>query len=177
MILSISEIIENAKVAQYVCANQIARAGIWGGGIPSYLPKLIYDVRKTVERTYDLDSSDESLTATANYLYAISVKYFKTNTEPLQGSGGGIAPVTPGTIMPEPYDFYVTTSSFIISGQSAKTITRFVGYNIVFNRNGVPQSTVNPGDGGSYYSWNPNTGLFQFWGEAIEGELFSINPV
>lgn len=173
--MSIQSIINGAKDAQFVTSRIKIRGGLFNKGLPNYLPRLIYCVRKTVERQFGLDPNDDTLTVTANYLKAISVLYWLPQSGLVGVGGGGVAPVTPGNLSPQPYDFEVTGSSFIIGGQSAKTINAFIGYNVTFNRNNIPQSTVDMG--GSYYSWNPNSGLFVCYPAAIEGELFTITAV
>lgn len=174
--MSVQTIINGAKEAQYV--TDIIRVGgrLMNSGMTDYLPRLIYCTRKSVEWLFDQDPNDDTLTSTSAYLLAITVRYWSPETSLSNASGGGagVAPVVSAPSAPLPYEFVVTGSSFIIAGQSAKTINAFIGYNIIFTRDNVPQTTVN--NGGSYYSWNPNTGLFQCFGEAISGELFSITP-
>lgn len=173
--MSITTIINGAKDAQFVTSGIRIKGGLFNSGLPNYLPRLIYCVRKSVERLFDLDPSDETLTVTSNYLKSISVLYWKPQSGLVGLGGGGVAPVVPGNLSPQPYDFEVTGSSFIIAGQSAKTINAFIGYNVTFNRNNIPQSTVDMG--GSYYSWNINSGLFVCYPAAVSGELFTITAV
>lgn len=83
--------------------------------------------------------------------------------------------------LPTPYDFIVTSGSFVTSGSTNKVITAFIGFNIQFYRGGALQSTV--ANGGSYYTWNKVTGQLTFLsdvplenGAAVLGELFQIYP-
>ena len=175
--MSVQIIINGAKEAQYV--TDIIRVGgrLMNSGMTDYLPRLIYCTRKSVEWLFDQDPNDETLTATSEYLMAITVRYWSPETSLSNASGGGagVAPVVSAPSDPQGYDFRVSGSSFIIAGQSAKTINAFIGYNnIIFSRDNVIQNTVN--GGGSYYSWNPDTGLFQCFGPAVTDEIFSITP-
>ena len=52
------EIINIAKVSQYLCENDIAKKGLSGGGIDLQLPSKIYNIRKNVEWLNGLDSND-----------------------------------------------------------------------------------------------------------------------
>ena len=74
-------------------------------------------------------------------------------------------------------EFKVTTTSFIVAGATAKLINgtdiyNFVGYNLIFIRNGVPQNSIN--SGGTYFTWDKVTGLFTVIGGAELDETFQI---
>lgn len=116
----------------------------------------------------------DGLIAQSNYLYWLCGKYALIS-KGISGSGS-IASITPDTLnVPNRYDFIVSPTSFIIAGATQKLIPEFVGYNIIFVRNGDTQSTQDVG--GTYYNWNSLTGLFQlFNGAAQEGETFTIIP-
>jgi hypothetical protein len=120
---------------------------------------------------------DENLIKTANYLYWLCGGYALT-AQGISGTGS-VSPIASAPSAPPPYDFEVTNTSFIIAGQSNKTINAFIGYNIQFYRNGQLQSIVNTG--GTYYTWNSVTGLLTLFGnpsgEAQTGEVFQIYPV
>lgn len=173
--MTIAQIIDNGKDSEFTSIVAQIKGGLFGGGLYKANPLHIYCVRKSVEWLYDLDPDDDTLTATSNYLQAISIMYWIPKANANGAAGSGVAPVVTGNILPQPYDFEVTGSSYIIAGQSQKTINAFIGYNITFDRNNVPQSQVNMG--GSYFSWNPNTGNFQVFPEAATSELFTITPV
>jgi hypothetical protein len=119
-------------------------------------------------------SGQQGLIPLSNYLYWLCGKYALIS-KGINGSGS-IASVTPeSATIPNRYDFIVSGTSFIISGQSLKMIPEFIGYNIIFVRNGATQSTQDVG--GTYYTWNSVTGAFQlFNGEAQDGETFTIIP-
>jgi hypothetical protein len=175
--MSVQTIINGAKEAQYVTDIIRASGRLFNVGMTDFLPRLIYCTRKSVEWLFDQDPNDDTLTATSDYLLAISVLYWSPETSISNASGGGagVAPVVSAPNSPLPYDFEVTGSSFIIGGQSVKTINSFIGYNIIFTRNNIVQSTVDTG--GSYYSWNLNSGLFVCFPAAASGELFTITAV
>jgi hypothetical protein len=120
------------------------------------------------------DSGNSSLEKISNYLYWLCGRYALV-AQGISGEGS-IAPITAGIAnVPNRLDFIVSTTSVIVTGQTTKTIANFIGYNIIFSRNGLVQSTTDTG--GSYYSWNANTGLLTLInGEAQEGDQFLIIP-
>lgn len=167
-----SEILLIAKKCQFLVSNYIQKGGLNGGGIDLRLAKKIKNISESIEYIYNLDNSDSTLFATGNYLLALCMPYvFKAVS--ISGSGGVIAPVTPDVgNTPAPYQFEVSGSSFIVTGQSSKTISNFVNYNLIFVRNNITQSVVD--NGGSYYSWDKTTGLFTCTPAAQETELFQL---
>lgn len=54
MTYTVDEIINIAKVSQYLCSNDIDKKGLYGGGTDLKLPRKIYSVRKNVEWLYNL---------------------------------------------------------------------------------------------------------------------------
>lgn len=110
----------------------------------------------------------------ANYLYWLCGKFALEGQYVISGTGGGsVIPINPIANI-NPIEFEVTGSSFMIDGQSVQAIPSFVGYNLLFIRNNIPQSIVNMG--ASYFSWNKNTGIFTCYPAAISGELFQLYP-
>lgn len=179
---TILETITLAKKSQYLANLAAARFPTM---VSKNVAKRIYISRKTLEYTYELDTNpdftaaeaiewDRQLQANADYLYWLCGG-FVFQAEATSGQGAG-APVVTTPPDPPPYDFTVSLSSFIIAGQSAKTINAFVGRNILFSRGGITQNTTQEGDG-SYYYWNPNSGLFVCYPAAIAGEIFLITAV
>jgi len=174
--MTIAEKIDIAKVSQFLAANAIETGGLYGGGISANLPRLLYMVRKNVERLYALDPSDTTLTKTANYMYSLCAA-FSLKAQSIIGGGGSIAPIIPSEL-PNPIDFIVSGSSIIPSGGTGLSISNFIGYNVSFDRNGQPQYTTNPGDGSTYFSWDRDTGSFALLnGAAQDGERFRITPI
>ncbi len=94
--MTIPDIVTRAKISQYLAVNAITKGGLNGGGIPSYLPELILEVRKNVEWMYAKDPSDPALVGIGNYLYAITGK-FGLQASYLVNTGGSIAGVGVGT--------------------------------------------------------------------------------
>jgi hypothetical protein len=72
---TIAQKINIAKVSQYLCLNDINKKGLYGGGVDLQLPNKIYNIRKSVEWLYTLDSNDITLTSTSDYLYALCSPY------------------------------------------------------------------------------------------------------
>lgn len=117
-------------------------------------------------------TGDTNLRKCANYLYWLCGGY-ALKAQGISGTGG-VAPIVANFDLPAPYDFTVTNTSFIIAGQQSKSITNFVGYNILLIRGGIVQSQNDQGDGSSYYTWNSVTGLLNIYPEASLSEQFLI---
>lgn len=133
-------------------------------------------VTLTVDQFHDGVNGYEDPTArgVANYLYWLCGKFGLSAQYIITGTGGGsVVPINPGST-PNPTDFVVSNSSLIPDGGNTVTIPTYVGYNLLFVRNNVPQSTINTGT--SYYSWNKITGVFVCTPAAVEGELFQLYP-
>lgn len=162
------------KVSQYLCSNDIAKKGLFGGGVDLTLPRKLYCIRKSIEWCYNLSNNESALLPTSNYMLAMCAPYSGQGAV-VSGStsGGSVSPINPGAA-PTPYDFVVTGSSFIANGESSKNISAFKGYNLLFIRNGVAQSIVD--SGGSFYSWNKATGDFTCTGAASTDETFQLYP-
>jgi hypothetical protein len=95
---SVADIIDIARLSQVYAANDIAKKGVYGGGIDRRLPQMLYIERKAVEAVYALDPTDDYLRFTANYLYALCGPYGLRAAYALDsGSSGTVAPATPPT--------------------------------------------------------------------------------
>ena len=165
-----------ASISEYLSNVDIKKRGLYGGGVPLNLPQKIYILRKSIAYWYSLDPSDTTLTATSNYLMALCGLYGLEAQQITLGSGS-VATISGLSTTPLPYDFIVSGSSFIITGETSKTITAFVGYNIQFSRNGIVQNTTDVGDGSTYYGWDRSTGTFTLSAAASADELFRIIAV
>lgn len=126
-----------------------------------------------------------------NYLYWLCGKFGIEGQFIITGAGGGtVLPITPGST-PNPLEFVITLNavngSVMIEGESTLVLNgtteypigsgikpNYIGYNLVFFRNNIPQSTINTG--ASYYTWNKTTGTFTCSPAAVEGELFQLYP-
>jgi len=93
--MTIPQILLRAEISQYLAQISIIKGGVYGGGTPAYLPSLIYQVRKSVNRVYTLDPTNSNLVKTANYLEAICGA-FGVRASYLINSGGSI-PATSNT--------------------------------------------------------------------------------
>lgn len=174
MAYTVQQIINIAKISQYLAANDISKGSLFGKRKIPITPQVLYMERKAVEWMYGIDSTDDSLTMTANYLYSLCRGY-NLQASSISGTGGSVSPVTPAQA-PAPYQFLVAASGNIINnGESSVTISSFIGFNLLFARGGIPQSTVSTES--SYYSWNKTTGLFTVSPAAITGELFQIYAI
>jgi len=175
MAYSIPEIIVWSKISQPLARiGEAKKRATNNGSIDKDLDIELYLTRKDVEYEYGQDTDSSNLYAMGNYLLALCGVYLFQAQETVVG-GGTITPIIP-RISLDPYDFEVSASSFIATGETSKVIAGFVGFNLLFVRNNVTQSTVN--QGGTYYSWSKLTGLFTLInGAAQGGELFQIYPV
>ena len=174
MALTVLQIINIAKISQYLCVNDIQKSGLYGGGTDLQLPNKLYNIRKGIEYQYDLDSTNTDLPATAAYLYALCGKY-GIYAQNITGSGGSISPITPINA-PIPYQFTVAASgTLIINGQSSVIVTSFIGFNLLFVRNEIPQGTIDLG--GTYYSWDRDEARLTISPAAIVTEHFFFMPI
>ncbi len=175
MSLTVAQKLNIASICEYIVSNAIAKGGLYASGIDLLLAQKIYNIRTTIQYLYDLDPSDDSLQSTSNYLYALCGKFALTAQGVLQ-IAGTIAGTSGVASAPNPYQFTVSASSFIATGESAKTITAFIGYNLIFVRGGITQNTTDDGSG-SYYSWSKTTGSFVCYPAAYVGEIFGLFPI
>lgn len=173
MPLTVAQIIDIAKISQYLAQVDVNKGNLFSPRVAPLTPQILYLERKAVEWMYNLDPANTSLFQTSQYLYSLCRGY-NLQAQQISGTAGAISPVNPAQI-PNPYDFEVTASSLIANGQSSVTLSAFIGFNVLFVRNGIPQSTINTG--GTYYSWVKATGLFTISPAAITGESFQIYPV
>lgn len=174
-VLTISQKITIAKINEYLISIAIEQGGLNGGGIDLELPQKIRNIRKSIEYQYALDPSNTTLNGTSNYMLGMCIYINEAQGIILNpGTAGGVIART----APSPYQFFVDAStSFIIDGQSAKTITAFIGYNLIFVRGGITQANIDPGGGASFYSWTKETGSFVCYPNAVLTELFQLIPV
>lgn len=177
-----SETMDIYPIAQYLAVEDIGRRGLDGGGVDVTLPQRIYNIGKSIQRVFDDDPTDSSLTQTTNFLYALCGKYGLQALAVAENSGVVSSVTSLTSTLPLPLDFIVSGSSVITAGSRTVTISSFIGYNVEFTRGDVPQYTTNPGSG-TYYSWNRNTGEFTLFssdsnnGAAQTDERFRIVPI
>lgn len=177
MAYTIPEIIVWAEICQPLARIGGAKKNAKNNGsIDHDLDIKLYDTRKDLEAQYDADPDSAETYTMGNYLLALCGVYLFTAQATIVG-GGTITPIIPNPI-PDPYDFYVDSSSFIVTGASIKVFpVSWAGLNILFVRSFVTQSKVNDGIT-TCYSWNKSTRLFTLInGVAQVGENFQIYPV
>lgn len=156
---SVSEIISIAKISQYLAANAIRNGGLFGAGIDPLLPRKLYNIRKDVEWLYDLDSSDDTLISTANYLYALCAPFNGEASIIATANAGGVI-VTPTTgqaggiaIISLEFELGVTSSPVIVNGTSVTLpndgdnsitlpMSNIFNGSLLLTIGGVPQPTI-----------------------------------
>lgn len=179
MAYSIPDILQWARISQplarYGEANK-QRKGDNSADVD--LDMKIYNTRLDVAYAYAQDPTDTILIPMGNYLYAICFPYVLT-AQDATGSGGSITPINPADA-PEPYDFDVSASSFIATGETSKILpSSWIGFNIILVRGHITQSKVNNGVD-IYYSWDRGTATLNFLGtnsQAALGENIQIFPL
>lgn len=180
LIYTIPQYINLGEATVFLMGNYQNQGVLWGERlIKQQNPTLVAIVTDALNYQYQGLPNDSTLEGTAEYLFWLC-GLFQLQARNLTG-GSSVVPTPPITPMPNNLDFYVdaSTTPFVV-GQMSQTFPQFIGYNIVFNRDGVPQAQANDGSS-NYFSWNKITGqmlLLPSPGAApVLGELFSINPV
>lgn len=177
MPLSVSDIIAVARISQYLSQDDILKGSLFGARVAPKTPLVLYAERKALEWMYNTDPLDDSLRLVANYVYSLCRGYNLRAQNILNENGAGsISPVNPDTA-PSPIQFNVSGSTLMVTGGTTATISSFVGYNLLFVRGGLPQTTVNEGGGATYYSWDRDLGLLTISPAAQAGELFQLYPI
>jgi len=171
-VLTVAQKLVIADICEYLAVIAIKKGGLYAAGIPIDLPEKIYNIKTSIQYRYDTDPSDDTLEGTSNYLYSIC--RFVLQAQNIMLIAGSVSGIVANTT-PSAYRFVVDAStSFIIDGQSSKTITAFIGYDLIFVRSGITQSTID--DGGSYYSWTSSTGGLVIYPAATTSESFQLIP-
>lgn len=180
--LSIADSIEVGEVAVYKSANGTEADAAFGGSLGKPVPPVqIAYTTDALRWGYEGGAQTAaSLRTVANYLIWLCGAYQLQAQNIIYGPGGGsVSPTPPSGTTPNGYDFVVDVTAGptnpVKEGDTSVTLTSLIGFNIIFNRNNIPQSTINVG--GSYYSWNKSLGIFSFSPAAVATELFQIIPV
>lgn len=132
-----AEVIQIAKISQYLASNDIAKGSLFGARIDPMLDIILYLERTAVEWAYNQNPNYEGIYETTQYLYWLCGKYkFKAQYILANGSGGTIAPVVPMddcclTI----YPIYITAADLDENGNYINS--QIVGDNVIvfFNDN------------------------------------------
>lgn len=171
---TIDEIIDLGDVSTYLSLKYQDDGKLFGAKLDGVSPKSIAMVTDALRWQYESLPEDENLRKVANYLYWMCGKFQVEAQFILQGAGGGIVNILNPFVAPAPLEFIVSESTAVADGDTTANFTEFIGYNILFIRNNVPQSVIN--NGGSYFLWNKTTGEFTISQAAYTGELFQIYP-
>lgn len=107
--MTIAQIINIWPIAQYLAANEIQNRRNNSGAVDVNLPTKIYSIGTAVQRIYDSDPTDDTLPATARYLYALCGKY-GLQASVVTEEAGTVSPVTPVTL-PQPIDWIVAATA------------------------------------------------------------------
>lgn len=173
VLLTIAQTITVGDATIYLMSNDYSKGSLFGARLTKESsPVLIGYTTDALRWQFDAQPTDDTLRGTANYLLWLCGKY-RLEATSLSG-GGSVIPVSPGSA-PSPRDFYVDSNTLVATGASTVVIPSFIGYNLSFNRNNIPQATVSDGMS-TYFTWDKVTGTFTCFGAAAEGELFSLNP-
>lgn len=173
--LTVPQKIAIAEISQYLCVVYIEKGGLNGNGMDLLLPRKIECIRKSIQYRYDRTPNDATLEETSNYLLAMcALVYLPASIIAATSTGGGSTSIGGNTQVP--YNFIVDAStSFMVNGESSKTISSFIGYNLLFARGGIVQSTINTES--SYYSWDKATGLFTCSPALVTSELILLAAI
>ena len=148
--------------------------------LTSFVDKIITYVKNVRNRFINTDGS---LSITPFNDICNDKASLKVNIDPdpnnrikLKPNGLFVAPTsnlfTPISDLADPIEFRVSTTSYMTIGVSSQIITEFIGKNIDFIRNGLPQSILT--DEPSYYTWNKVTGSLFIFPNSTEREIFKI---
>jgi len=179
MAYAIPDIITWAKISMPLARyNEAKERGAYGQSHEKDLDERIYDAVKVLEYEYAQNPNSPYLHILGNYTLALIGNYIYYAMQVSTGGVISILGVGSSLTIPNAYDFYVNATSFISTGQTTKIIPDYIGWNILFVRNGVTQSKIDNGMGATWYTWDKNTGTFTLQnGAAQEGENFQIYPV
>lgn len=181
---TIAETIVIGDISIYLSGNNNALGVLFGKRLASpFSPVQIATCTDALRWQYEdllavgAVSDDDTLRGTANYLIWMCGRYGLQAQYIASGSGGGTVQPSGSSTRPTRLDFVVSSTSIIATGATGLTIPSFAGWNLMFSRGGIEQSTVNIGDGSSYCSWNRTTATFSCSPAAQEGEQFILTPV
>lgn len=179
MSYAITDIIEWAKISQPLARfGELKKKGEIGGSQEFDLDIQLYNARKDLEYSYEQSPNSNETFQIGQYVVSLMGEYLFAA---MAATGGSGSTGTITSITPTPLEFVVSSNSFIPTGANSKNIPQFKGYNILFIRGNITQSTVNTGNGETYYSWDRLTANFNLYGtpngDANEGELFQLYPI
>lgn len=93
--LTVPIILESAKLAQgYAAIDRAKKQFLYGGIVNNLMPEKIYLIRKGIQKRYDINPTDSTLTGTADYLWSLLGIYGLRALNAL-GQGGGEVIIIP----------------------------------------------------------------------------------
>lgn len=142
---TIPEIIEIAKVCQYLANYATANGALYGTVTDPMLGLKLYVIRKDVEDIYNLNPNYPGLAQTANYLYGLCGTYSLQAQAIIAGGGGGIPinPVTPGGNTGT-YLIPITSADFADATNYNNPL--IVGKNLAIFWNDIPRYIYSPSE-------------------------------
>jgi hypothetical protein len=128
--LTVTEIIDVAKVAQYLAANAVGRGAMFGQQPDPMLPLKIFTERKAVEWAYGQGLDYDGLVKSANYLFSICGKYGLIAQAVIGGGSSGGSTTTVGAGATAVFPIRLTSGDFEADGVTIID-SRLVGVNLM----------------------------------------------
>jgi hypothetical protein len=173
MSYAITDIIDWAKAAQPLAYyGEKKKLALQHGTIEENLHIKLRMERLSLEYAYAQDPTSDQTYQIGQWVLALCGVYL-FEAQAATGGGGSISPVTPGGL-PEPIEFVVSASSEIPTGSSTLSIPEYIGFNLIFVRNSITQSSLTSQP--TYFTWNRTTGQFTCSPVAFADELFQFYP-
>ena len=176
--LTVDDTVRVGDVSTYLSANYNSKQTLFGGVLSVHSPVEI--ARATDALRWALESnsiaalySDISLRGVANYIVWLCGRFGLEAQNIIGGAGGGTVVPGGGLTAPTPIEFLVTSLTMVVAGGSTGSFPTFIGFNLLFTRNSVPQSQLISEP--TFYTWNSTTGVFTCSPAASPGELFQFN--
>ena len=136
---TVAEVVETYPIALYLSVIDINKQGLDGGGTDISLPMKMYSIGTSVVNRYNQDPTDETLTATCNFLFAIMGKYWVQAQAIIgSGSGGSVATISNNQSFP----LYITEADF--TTPTFYPNTNISGNNVLIFMNEINRYLVNP---------------------------------
>jgi hypothetical protein len=114
---TVAEIIDIARVSQYLVTVEQTRRGLWSGGTDPRWARMLYVERQGVEWMYALDPEDPNLIKSAYYLYALCGRYAQVALDKMAAAGvapGGGATGGSGTVVSPTPGSYTVDFEYLI---------------------------------------------------------------
>jgi hypothetical protein len=104
------EIINIAKVSQYLAAVDVAKGVLYGKRVTPLTAKILYAERAALEWMYSLDPTNDSLIEVGDYVYSLCRGYNLQAQYIINSSsgGGGVVPIG----IAQRFPIYITQDNF-----------------------------------------------------------------